>query len=150
VLPHICLFIGMNVAGRIADTLIIRGIAITRVRKIMQSIGFGAPMLVFMVVGGVESAPMAIGILCVGVSFGAFAVGGFLVNHMDIAPRHAVKLMGITNTAGSISGVIGVYLSGYILQATNSWLLVFQVAAGVTFLGLVVYLLFASSEKIYE
>jgi len=33
-----------------------------------------------------------------------FARGGFSVNHMDIAPRHAGVVMGISNTAGTIAG----------------------------------------------
>jgi len=149
-LPHICLFVGMNFAGRIADKLIIKGMNVTRVRKIMQSIGFGGPVIAFMIVGEVASLGAAISIMCIGVSFGAFAAGGFMVNHMDIAPRHAGKLMGITNTAGTIPGIVGVYISGLILQATGSWAMVFQVTAAITFFGLIFYLLFASGEKIYD
>ena len=32
------------------------------------------------------------------------ARGGFSVNHMDIAPRHAGVVMGISNTAGTLAG----------------------------------------------
>ncbi|MEZ5480884.1 MAG: hypothetical protein R3E73_01545 [Porticoccaceae bacterium] len=55
--------------------------------------------------------------------------------------------MGITNTAGTIPGIVGVYISGLILQLTGSWMLVFQVTAGVSLFGLIFYLLFASGEK---
>ena len=148
-LPHICSFFAMNYAGRVADKMIGRGADVTRVRKTMQTIGFGGLCIAFMLVGEVDSVAAAIIIMCLGMTVGAFVTGGFLVNHMDIAPRHAGKLMGITNTAGTIPGVIGVYISGVILEVTNSWILVFQVAAGVTLFGLVFYLLFASSKKIY-
>jgi ACS family sodium-dependent inorganic phosphate cotransporter len=37
-----------------------------------------------------------------------------------------------------------------ILEQTGSWALVFQVAAGVTLFGMAFYLLFASSEKIWD
>lgn len=30
--------------------------------------------------------------------------GGFSVNHMDIAPKYAGPLMGISNTAGTLAG----------------------------------------------
>ena len=33
-----------------------------------------------------------------------FSRGGFSVNHMDIAPRHAGVVMGFSNTAGTLSG----------------------------------------------
>lgn len=80
----------------------------------------------------------------------AFVTGGFSVNHMDVAPRYAGTLMGITNTAGTIPGIIGVYVTGLILEATGSWALVFGVAAGVTLVGLVFFLLFASGRKLFD
>ena len=103
-----------------------------------------------MFVGEVESVWLAIAIMATGNALGAFVTGGFAVNHMDIAPRHAGTLMGITNTAGTIPGIIGVFVSGLILELTGSWALVFQVAAGVTLFGLVFYLIFSSSEKIFD
>ena len=66
---------------------------------------------------------------------------------MDVAPRYAGTLMGITNTAGTIPGIVGVYVSGLILQYTESWALVFEVAAGIALFGLVFFLLFAKGEE---
>ncbi len=88
--------------------------------------------------------------MCLGNAVGAFVTGGFAVNHMDVAPNQAGKMMGITNTFATIPGIIGVTVSGFILQATGSWALVFQVAGVVTLVGLVVYLLFASGEKQFD
>ena len=45
---------------------------------------------------------VTISITCAG-----FAQAGFSINHIDIAPRFAGVLMGITNTAGTIPGIIG-------------------------------------------
>ncbi|CAI5493103.1 unnamed protein product [Closterium sp. Naga37s-1] len=42
---------------------------------------------------------------------------GFAVNHMDIAPRFAGVVMGVSNTAGTMAGVVGVAASGLILEA---------------------------------
>tara|TARA_B110001454_G_C12394138_1_gene298071 strand:- start:76 stop:264 length:189 start_codon:yes stop_codon:yes gene_type:complete len=58
--------------------------------------------------------------------------------------------MGITNMLGAILGIIGVYISGLILEATNSWDAVFYVVAGVMFFGMIFYLLFASVEKQFD
>jgi ACS family sodium-dependent inorganic phosphate cotransporter len=69
---------------------------------------------------------------------------------MDIAPRHAGTLMGISNTAGTIPGVIGVYISGLIIEWTNDWALVFQVAAGVYIFGMIFYLVFASGKRLFD
>ena len=149
-IPHIASFFGLNVAGGVADRLIKRGMGVGKVRKIMQTIGFGGISLALLIVGEVENAAMAIAVMSVGSAIGAFVTGGFAINHMDIAPRSAGTLMGITNTAGTIPGIIGVYVSGLILAWTGSWALVFQVAAGVTLFGLVFYLLFSSGEKQFD
>jgi ACS family sodium-dependent inorganic phosphate cotransporter len=149
-IPHIASFVFLNVAGNLSDRLIRGGMDVGRVRKLMQTIGFGGISTALLIVGEVHTAWMAIAIMSVGNALGAFVTGGFAVNHMDIAPRHAGTLMGITNTAGTIPGIIGVYVSGLILELTGSWALVFQVAAGVTLIGLIVFLLFSSGRKIFD
>ncbi len=149
-IPHVASFVFLNVAGTIADRLVSSGMAVSKVRKVMQTIGFGGIATALMIVGEVESVWMAIAIMATGNALGAFVTGGFAVNHMDIAPRHAGTLMGITNTAGTIPGIIGVYVSGLILDLTGSWALVFQVAAGVTLFGLIFFLLFSSSRKLFD
>jgi ACS family sodium-dependent inorganic phosphate cotransporter len=149
-IPHIASFLFLNIAGNVADRLIARGMAVGHVRKLMQTIGFGGLSIALMIVGQVESAWMAIGVMTVGNALAAFVTGGFAVNHMDIAPKYAGTLMGITNTAGTIPGIIGVFISGLILELTGSWALVFQVAAGITLFGLVFYLVFSSGKRLFD
>ncbi len=88
--------------------------------------------------------------MSLGSALGAFVTGGFAVNHMDIAPRYAGTLMGITNTAGTVPGIIGVYVSGLILELTGSWVIVFQVASAITVFGLIFFLLFATGKKLFD
>ncbi len=148
--PHIAYFIFLNVAGNVADRLIRGGMEVGRVRKLMQTIGFGGVATALLIVGHVHSAPMAIAIMTLGNGIFAFTAGGFFVNHMDIAPRSAGTLMGITNTIATIPGIIGVYVSGLILDATGSWAIVFDVAAGIALFGLVFYLIFASGKRVFD
>ena len=42
--------------------------------------------------------------LCVAVGASGLVLAGFSVNHLDIAPRYAGVLMGITNTVATIPG----------------------------------------------
>ena len=149
-LPHITSFVCLNVAGNIADRMIRHGMDVTFVRKLLQTIAFGGLAICLFLIPMVESAWAAIGILCLGKLFSAAGVGGFSVNHMDIGPKYAGSLMGITNTAGTIPGIVGVYVSGLILEITGSWALVFQVTAAVTAFGMIFYLLFASGEKQFD
>jgi MFS family permease len=149
-IPSIASFFFLNIAGRLADGMIGRGMPVVRVRKLMQSIGFGGIALALGVVGFIESVWMAITIMTLGNLAGACVTGGFAVNHMDIAPKHAGTLMGITNTAGTIPGIIGVYVSGLILELTGSWAIVFMTVAGVTLFGLVFFVLFASGRRLFD
>jgi len=149
-LPHVTSFFCLNIAGSLADRMIRQGMDVTYVRKLMQTIAFGGLAICLFLITTVDNVWAAIGILCLGKVFSAAGVGGHSVNHMDIGPRYAGSLMGITNTAGTIPGIVGVYVSGLILEFTGSWDLVFQVTAGVTLFGMIFYLLFASGEKQFD
>jgi MFS transporter, ACS family, solute carrier family 17 (sodium-dependent inorganic phosphate cotransporter), other len=62
--------------------------------------------------------------------------------------RYASALLGISNTAGAIPGVVGILLAGILLDATANWALaVFLPIAGIQILGFVIYTTFASSER---
>jgi ACS family sodium-dependent inorganic phosphate cotransporter len=149
-LPHITSFICMNLAGSISDRLISSGMNVTKVRKLMQTISFGGLAICLALVPFVETVWAAIGLLCLSQLFLSANVGGFVVNHMDIAPNHAGTLMGITNTAGTIPGIAGVYITGLILAETGSWTMVFLVTAAVAIFGMLAYLFLASGEKQFD
>ena len=46
-------------------------------------------------------------LLTLAVGLGGLGLSGFNVNHLDIAPRYAGVLMGITNCAATIPGIVG-------------------------------------------
>lgn len=48
----------------------------------------------------------AIVALACGVACSGFAISGFNVNHLDIAPRYASILMGMSNGIGTIAGLL--------------------------------------------
>jgi ACS family sodium-dependent inorganic phosphate cotransporter len=148
--PSLVSFFFLNVSGAVTDRLLARGYDRTRVRKAMQTIGFGGSAAVLASVGYVHDATLAIALMSLGSVIGAFGSSGFAVNHLDLAPRHAGVLMGLSNTAATIPGIVGVTVSGVILQETGSWALVFQVAAGIYVFGLLFYLLFASARREFE
>jgi MFS transporter, ACS family, solute carrier family 17 (sodium-dependent inorganic phosphate cotransporter), other len=150
VIPSLCSFLFLNVGGWVTDRLIRNGWDVTRVRKTMQTVGFAGGATTLMFVGYIHDATQAIALMSLGSIIGSFGAGGFGVNHLDIAPRHAGVLMGLSNTAATIPGIVGVYVSGLILNLTHSWTLVFQVAAGIYLFGMVFYLVFASSKRLYD
>lgn len=149
VLPWLTMAISANVGGWIADTLISRGTDITLVRKIMQTIGFLGPAFCLWQLPNITSPPMAV--LCMMASQGmdAFSQSGLYSNHQDIGPRYSGVLLGISNTAGVLAGVLGTYLTGQILQH-GSWDEVFKVAVGLYLVGAVVWNVAATGKRIFD
>ncbi|XP_044979284.1 probable anion transporter 4, chloroplastic [Hordeum vulgare subsp. vulgare] len=149
VLPWLTMAVFANIGGWIADTLVAKGVSITNVRKIMQSIGFLGPALFLTLLSKVRTPAMAV--LCMACSQGsdAFSQSGLYSNHQDIGPRYAGVLLGLSNTAGVLAGVFGTAATGYILQK-GSWDSVFQVAVLLYIVGTVVWNLFSTGERILE
>lgn len=65
--------------------------------------------------------------------------GAVSVSHLDVAPNHAGVIFAAGNTAATLAGLVGVPLTGLILNATNSWLLVFSVTAAHYLVGAAVW-----------
>jgi ACS family sodium-dependent inorganic phosphate cotransporter len=148
--PSIVSFVSLNVSGALGDALIARGLSVVAVRKLMQSIGFGGAIVSLLALTQVQSAQAAVAVICMSTLLGSAVAAGFACNHLDIAPRHAGALMGISNTAGTIPGVIGVTFSGWLVDVTGSWSMVFVVAAGIKVFGLAFYLAFAKGEQQFD
>ncbi|CAN1282388.1 Sodium-dependent phosphate transport protein 1, chloroplastic [Linum perenne] len=122
VLPWLTMAFSANFGGWIADTLISRGLSVTTVRKVPLYLSQGAD---------------------------AFSQSGLYSNHQDIAPRYSGVLLGLSNTAGVLAGVLGTAATGYILQH-GSWDNVFEVSVGLYLVGTVVWNLFSTGEKILD
>ena len=93
-----------------ADYIRKRGILpTTNVRKLFNCGGFGMEALFFLVVAHAttkKNGMAAIIALAFGVACSGFAISGFNVNHLDIAPRYASILMGMSNGVGTIAGLL--------------------------------------------
>ena len=85
-LPWLVMFAMANVGAQLADGLLKRGRSVTFVRKLMQSIGFFGAAAALVGIGKVHTAAR-IGLMCVALGLGSFALSGFASNHLDIGPR---------------------------------------------------------------
>jgi ACS family sodium-dependent inorganic phosphate cotransporter len=147
-LPWIANFLVANVVGWLGDRMIASGRPVGFVRKSLQVVGSAGPAIALIALTRVEDAVAAVTLLTVALGLGAFSYAGFASNHLDISPRHAGAIFGISNTAGTIPGIIGVALTGVLVDATGSYASAFYVTAGIYFFGLVVYLVFGTGKKI--
>ncbi|XP_015947485.1 ascorbate transporter, chloroplastic [Arachis duranensis] len=149
VLPWLTMAVFANIGGWIADTLVSKGLSITNVRKIMQTIGFLGPAIFLTQLSHVRTPALAV--LCMACSQGsdAFSQSGLYSNHQDIGPRYAGVLLGLSNTAGVLAGVFGTAATGFILQR-GSWNDVFKVAVVLYIIGTLVWNIFSTGEKVLD
>ncbi|KAJ8681254.1 hypothetical protein QAD02_017041 [Eretmocerus hayati] len=151
-LPHLLMTMIVPCGGALADHLRKTGMmSTTNVRKLFNCGGFGTEALFFLVVANCAThrngttATMA---LTVGVAGSGFAISGFNVNHLDIAPRYASILMGMSNGVGTIAGLLVPIFVDNVTEDQNplSWRKVFVTAACVHFVGVTFYAIFCSGE----
>ncbi len=118
--------------GVFADRLLQSGFSVRSVRRALQVVGMLGPaacllLAVSPAVGA--SAGFASNLITLGLGFSALSLGGVSASHLDIAPRNAGLVFGAGNTAATLAGLISVPVTGYLLQSTGSWPLVFGITA---------------------
>merc|ERR1719402_558307 len=158
-LPHLIMTIIVPLGGQLADLLRRKEIlSTTNVRKVFNCGGFGGEALFLLVVGYTRNKATAVAALIVAVGSSGFAISGFNVNHLDIAPRYASILMGISNGVGTFAGMICPIVTEQITKDETPetppddaeirlmWQKVFIIAALVHFVGVIFYAIFASGE----
>jgi ACS family sodium-dependent inorganic phosphate cotransporter len=147
IIPWIAALCVGNLSGWIADALRKRGMSMTTVRKLLQASAFTLGALPMILLPGAKSPVVAIALVTVALGGVAFGVAGFAVNHLDIAPQYAGILMGLSNTFAQLPGIVGVALTGFIVQATHSFAAAFYLTAVVYLIGMVCYLAMGSGER---
>lgn len=162
-IPYIAMTCMTPFVGPVADGLVARGWSVTHVRKLAQGISFAGPALCMLALAALTPAATAaaaagggptfttfliVGIMSVAFALGAWARAGLYCNHQDLSPKYAAALLGLSNTAGALPGVLGVTAAGYLLDTTGSWAnALFYPTAVCQIVGLVVYTIFGSSKR---
>ncbi|XP_054713555.1 vesicular glutamate transporter 1-like [Uloborus diversus] len=149
-LPHLLMTIVVPFGGYLADYLRRREILTTTgVRKMFNCGGFGLEATFLLIVAYTRSNVIVIIALTLAVGFSGFAISGFNVNHLDIAPRYASILMGMSNGFGTLAGMICPLVEESITAegTPDEWQRVFITASLIHFAGVIFYGLFASGEK---
>ncbi|GAB2211635.1 hypothetical protein Drorol1_Dr00024959 [Drosera rotundifolia] len=148
VLPWLTMAVSANFGGWIADSLVSRAVSITRVRKILQTVGFLGPAFFLTRLSHVDSPAMAV--LCMACSQGtdAFSQSGLYSNHQGNCAS-LFFLLGLSNTTRVLVGVMGTSATGYILQH-DSWDNVFEVSVGLYLVGTVVWNSFEPGRRFWS
>ncbi|CAM8932402.1 unnamed protein product [Rhodiola kirilowii] len=157
-MPYLNMFLFSNIGGVIADHLITKKIlSITHTRRVLNTVGFLVASLALVALPLFRTSNGAV--FCSSIALGFLALGraGFAVNHMDIAPRYAGIVMGVSNTAGTLAGIVGVDFTGRLLDAASSdissaesWKPVFIIPGLLCVFSSMVFLLFSTGERIFD
>lgn len=148
--PWLVMFVCGIASGWLADSWIKGGADATFVRKFMQISGLLGAAACMWLARDVSSPEVALGLMCGALGALAMTWGGFISNHLDIAPRYADVLLSITNTAGTLPGVLGIAVTGWLVDVTGTFTAAFVLAACVNVFGAVVWLFFATARPVVE
>ena len=148
--PWLVSFVVVNAAGTWADRMMERGRSATFVRKLLigaGSLGASSFLLLLPQVGAVTAGVL---LMC-GVS-GMLAVcqAGFAPNSFDVAPRYADVIWGISNTFATIPGIVGVAVTGWLVDQTGNYDAPFLLAAGLVLAAAAVYLALGSGKRLVD
>ena len=126
--PYITIFLVDNAWGLAIDTAISRGrLSRLSARKLSQSVAFIVPALLLAVLatGAVTSPVLANVLITFALGMNSVSHSGYWANLVDLAPRDAGVLCGISNTLATLPGVFGNLITGFMLELTGSWNMVF-------------------------
>lgn len=88
------------------------------------------------------------GLVTAALGLASFSLAGLYCNHADLSPRHAPVLLGLTNTVGAVPGIVGVAVTGALLDATGSWpIALFAPSIGLFAVGSTVFVKWGSADK---
>ncbi|GJQ86369.1 hypothetical protein Trydic_g4944 [Trypoxylus dichotomus] len=153
--PYLTLWISSFFFSFMSDFLINRSIlSVTAARKVASGIGLIGPAVGLIILGQIENPSrgesLALLIFAVGINSAIFS--GHQINHIDISPRYAATLMGLTNGIGNICSLVAPLMVQYIVTNESDpkeWRIVFFIAAGIYLGSDIVYTLFGKAEVQY-
>ncbi|KAG4942991.1 hypothetical protein JHK82_047171 [Glycine max] len=154
ILPPLASIFVTGLAAQLADNLISRGVEATVLTSFcVKKWNFmfysheSSSIAKFCIQIGWLPPWEIVGILTSGLALSSFALSGLYCTHQDMSPEYASILLGITNTVGAVPGIVGVALTGYLLDSTHSWSIsLFAPSIFFYVTGTIVWLAFASSK----
>lgn len=147
-LPYFGCWLCMIITGQVADLMREKwNFSTVAVRKIFNTVGMVGPA-VFLLAAAYTGCDykLAVVFLTLSTTFGGFSLSGYNINHLDIAPSFAGLLLGVTNTFGTIPGMVGPVIAKALTHenTVEQWQIVFYIAAAINIFGAIFFAAFAS------
>ncbi|XP_042585592.1 solute carrier family 17 member 9 [Cyprinus carpio] len=134
--------------GSISDHLVRQGYRTATVRKVMQFFAMGVASVFIFLLCKTDSFINAVACVSLAVGLSTFNNSGVSVNVHDQAPSCAGALFGIMNTCSAFTGLLLVYMSGYMIEVTGSWVNVFSVLAVVNVIGVTIFIALGEAKRV--
>ncbi|XP_059615153.1 vesicular glutamate transporter 3-like [Phlebotomus argentipes] len=147
--PYLVFICLAAVASPLSDFLRSRKILSTQnVRKSGIAIGFLLSGAFLVIMSNSSDATTIIVFLILAVGVTAFSRTSFFTNPLDFAPNYASIIMGVSNTFGTLPGIVTPTLAGFIVRngTQDEWKIVFYISTGFCILGTVIYAMFAKGS----
>ncbi|XP_070184809.1 sialin-like [Littorina saxatilis] len=151
-LPFVMRVIFSVVFAVLSDRITTSGLlTVTRSRKLFQCIGLVVPGLLIVGVGFLnpDQQYLVVAMLIVNAAFQSACMSGFRINHLDIAPRFAGSLAGMTVTFATSAAIISPLVISPLVadKQQSSWRTAFIITAALSFVGAVLFAVFGSGEE---
>lgn len=139
--PWLAMFVVSNLAAPLADGMIRRGTSVTTTRKAMQCTGLLVAAACLLATRDVAAPGPALALLCGATGALGLTWSGYAPNSLDLAPRYAAVLSGFSNSIATLPGIVGVAITGWLVDVTGTYAAPFVLTAAVSVAGAVIYLL---------
>jgi len=146
--PWLSMFVVANGCAWVADAFIKRRVKLLTVRKVAEVAGLLGSAGFLLLASSASTSAQTMALLCLALGSLGLTWSGFLPNHLEIAPRYAGVLMSLTNTVATLPGIIGVALTGWIVDVSGTYTMAFAIAAAINLFGSVIWIAFAKAEPV--
>lgn len=150
--PNILCTVCSIAAGFIADSCIVRGVNVTVVRKVFQTVSQLIPAVATILIGYLHSTVGVIVAITLAVGLAGAGSAGYGANFLDVAPQYASITLAVANSFGALSGIVAPIVVGSIVNPPHDdiehWREAFVLAAIVSIIGWVPYMIFGTGAYI--
>jgi ACS family sodium-dependent inorganic phosphate cotransporter len=149
--PWLSMFLMMYAGAAVTEWVIRRTSSVAVARKLMQAMGLlGSGAMLLSVQALPLSPTLVLTVLCVATGLLGLGWTGFSANYLDIAPRHSAMLFAVGNTFGTIPGVVGVTITGWLIDVTGTYTAAFALAAGISVAATLTFAVFGSGRPLLQ
>ena len=145
--PWLAMFAVANISASVADRMIQRGVSATTTRKVMQCCGLIVSAALLLAVREAHSPTGALVLLCGATGALSCTSAGHMPAYLDVAPRGSAILFGFGNTFAQIPGIVGVAITGWLVDVTGTYSAAFVLTAAVSALGALAFGLLADVRQ---